>query len=186
MHRDGPARDDEVQQFRVAPALDGDFHLGAFCSAQMFAYPIVGDLVAVGNRVIYLDDLVAGQQAHLLGRAIDNHFHHIDGVLDELESNANAVKRANQRLVHGLYVFLGNVSGVRVQLLEHGYDSFVRHRIKIHRIHIHQVDGVYKLVHLGLVGLVVFVRILCKNHRQTANTEQKNAEKSLFHFRVIF
>ena len=128
----------------------------------MFAHPVVGDILANSHCIIHFDDLVARHQTDLFRRTVDDDLHHVDSVLDELEGDADAVEGALQRLGHGSHVLRGDVGGVGIQFLEHLIDGPVHQRVEIHGIHIHGVDGVEQLVHLGFVLLVMFVRGLRK------------------------
>ena len=72
----------------------------------MFLHIFVVNLLTEGVLTVDLDELVACHDAYTLRRTARCGADDRDGVADQLESHANALKAADKRLVGFLHVFL--------------------------------------------------------------------------------
>ena len=149
----GDARRDDVgagdgealHGFR-AIAHHAHLHLRALGAHQAAARLGIGDDLANEGLAIDLDDLVAGQQAHLLGRTALDDVAHVDGVALDGKLDAHAGERALELAVDLLHVLGGDVGGVGVELGKDLGDGLVHEVVDIDRIDILVVDDAQQVV----------------------------------------
>ena len=106
-------------------AHDGEFDYRVFGTFQIFYYALVADAFAHEGRVVDGDDAVAGQNAHLFGGTARDYTHYVDGVVEDIELNADAAERAFQLFIDTLQVLGRNIGRVGVELAQNlGHDVF--------------------------------------------------------------
>ena len=106
VQRDLVAHDLEIDQLGVTAAFHAHGDLGAFLATEMLLHILVVDFLPETVLAVDLDELVPRHDADFLRRTARSGTDDGDGVADQLEGHADALKTAHQRLVGLLYILL--------------------------------------------------------------------------------
>ena len=136
-----------------ASAHDAQQHLRPFGSTQP-AHDFVARHLHTGNGgVVYADDAVASQDAHLLRGTIHHRLNDEQRVVHHIELHAYSLKASLQGFVECLHFLRGGVRRVRIQFLQHAAYAVFRQFILVYRVYIEVVD--HHLRHLQLAQRTV-------------------------------
>ena len=152
------AGDAEFQQLVLPAAVDRYVHLAAFLSTQAFHHIAVLETYAGHELFIDLHDAIARTDAEAFTGATGDRIHHIDGIADDVELDADAFEIAFERFVHLLELLLGDVDGMRIELLEHLHDRGINELLLVHIVHVHALHVVEQGFDLAHGHGMIFLR----------------------------
>ena len=129
------AYDIDADQLTDSLPSESEVHCRAARTAQFLHHVALRNLLSRHERVVDLDDAVAGLDSGLVARSLRDDVQHDHRVGGHVEDHADAVELALQRFVQLLHLGSRNVDRMRIQLLDQQrYDMFGQ------RIHRHRID----------------------------------------------
>ena len=129
------AYDIDADQLADSLPSESEVHCRAARTAQFLHHVALRNLLSRHERVVDLDDAVAGLDSGLVARSLRDDVQHDHRVGGHVEDHADAVELALQRFVQLLHLGSRNVDRMRIQLLDQQrYDMFGQ------RIHRHRID----------------------------------------------
>ena len=148
VYGDVVTRDAEGDQFRYARALHLDGDLGALLAAQALLDVAVAHLHAGDDRVVHIDDAVAGQHTHALAGPTGHRLDDVERVLVHVELDAHTAELTLERLLEFLGLLGVGIGRVGVQVLEHALDGVLDELVLVDRVHIQGRDGIFGIQQL--------------------------------------
>ena len=183
------ALDVEVDELLGLPAADAHIDVRAFGALEPIHHALVADADSRHGLAVHLHDPVARHDAQLFAGATGDGGDHHDGVLHDVEPDANAFEFSIQRLISLLEVFGRDVDRVRVELLEHPADRRFHQPVQIHAVHVHAVHVVQQGVELLALLLNRFLRLsgkrACRQDGKNQEGGHAGESKGLSHARKI-
>ena len=171
--------DVEGQQTRFAFALDAHLNHSSLGAFEQFHDVPVGDANARRVFPVHFHNAVACTNAQALGGAAADGRHDHDGVLEDVELHADALKIPVQWFV-GFFEFVGReVHRVGVQILQHLHNGQFRQILHTHAVHVQLPDVAHegpKFLSSLLRGHVVLGKGLQRIQNQQSRSEERKGE----------
>ena len=121
---------------------------GTLRSAQALHDFFLRHLHTSNGGIIDRDDAVASNDAHFLRGSVGDGLNHEESILYHIELHTNALKVATERFVQTLHLLGCEITGVRIEFVEHTTDGILSKFLFIDTIYIKIGDG-----HLGKLQL---------------------------------
>ncbi len=95
-----------------------EFYVGVFLAPENAEQVFLAGIYTRNVLAVDSDDSVAGLHAGFVGAAAVDYFEHVEGVVDHLELNADAVERAFEVAACGNTLVDRYIGRVRVEIME--------------------------------------------------------------------